>query len=314
MKKKKEIEIIFNPTDYAYMDEMILEGWLWEFERRSDAYKEAYSSYEKIFFNDHNIALVAIGKKLYAKKIPIKKAEEEKKKAEEQCDKKWNKYVKENPLVNELMFFESCFFDPSKNWSEVDQVSTGLSRANPVKVINMKWGNKLPPPSKVYYVKINGKDFPFDTTKKPEPFTKADVKVKGGKVILTYDYNNRYPLDLLRKQIGKENILMALIDISASNKEKDILQTLDSLIDKWKKDLKIKTAKSLRKQHETDRRKSWLMVYDLKTANKKLSYTDIGNKLYRHFENNHEFTLPRNIGNYFKEAEKMIDGGYKNLL
>ena len=59
MKKKKEIEIIFNPTDYAYMDEMILEGWLWEFERRSDAYKEAYSSYEKIFFNDHNIALVA---------------------------------------------------------------------------------------------------------------------------------------------------------------------------------------------------------------------------------------------------------------
>ena len=58
---KKKIEIVFNPADYDYLDdpEMPLEGWVWEFERRSDSYRGAYSSYEKIFFNDHNIALVA---------------------------------------------------------------------------------------------------------------------------------------------------------------------------------------------------------------------------------------------------------------
>src|SRR5208283_2122985 len=44
MKKKKEIG--FNPTDYEYMDNMPLEGWIWEVIRRSQEYRTFYEKWE----------------------------------------------------------------------------------------------------------------------------------------------------------------------------------------------------------------------------------------------------------------------------
>lgn len=42
-KPKKNKEVKFNPADYEYMDKLPLEGWIWEFMRRSQAYKNLYS-------------------------------------------------------------------------------------------------------------------------------------------------------------------------------------------------------------------------------------------------------------------------------
>ena len=43
---KKKIENNFNPVDYDYMDSMPLEGWIWEFIRRSEKYRGCISEYE----------------------------------------------------------------------------------------------------------------------------------------------------------------------------------------------------------------------------------------------------------------------------
>jgi hypothetical protein len=249
MKKKKEAEIIFNPADYAYMDDMPLEGWVWEFERRSEDYKKAF------------VELNECGK----------------------------------TSIEGLQFLETCNFDPSKRWCEVDQVKAGLSRANPVQIVNLKWGHDIP-------------------SEDSEPFTYKDAqfKAEAGKVTVTYSSRHSHPLDTLRHQMGKEFIVMALINLDANNKK--IIPLVGDALDEWRKALKIKTKKLPRKQQDSPMWKSWLMVYDIKTANHKLKYPAIGRELEKYFENHYEYTLSRNIGNYFNEAEKMIDGGYRNLL
>lgn len=47
MRKGKE-EFKFNPADYDYMDELPLEGWIWEFIRRNPEYRKLYADCEKI--------------------------------------------------------------------------------------------------------------------------------------------------------------------------------------------------------------------------------------------------------------------------
>jgi hypothetical protein len=45
-KEKKKEEIQFNPADYDYMDDMPLEGWIWEFIRRGEAYRFQFKKLE----------------------------------------------------------------------------------------------------------------------------------------------------------------------------------------------------------------------------------------------------------------------------
>lgn len=42
MRMKKEKQITFNPADYDYMDDMPLDGWIWEFVRRNSGYGQLY--------------------------------------------------------------------------------------------------------------------------------------------------------------------------------------------------------------------------------------------------------------------------------
>lgn len=318
MKKKKGTEIKFDPADYAYMDkpDMTTEGWLWEFERRSDIYKRTYSFYWKRW-EDYKIVLAEISKRLRTKKISMTESENRKKKAEEQYRDQWNKYVKENPRVNELLFFESCFFDPSKRWSEVDHVKATLSRANPVKIMNLKWGNKLPLSGKVYHVKIKGKDFCVDMTEEPEPLPKVGFKVEGAKGILTYKLEPLHPLDLLHEQLGKEEIIMAIINIKANDSV--IRSLLESDLDYWRKKLNIsrtREAKKPKKKSTLLNRnaslwKDYLIVYDL--------YAECGDckavaNILLVYDNDKVVYSEKNIENYQKKAEELIDGKYKTLL
>lgn len=48
--KKKEPQ--FNPADYAYMDNMPLEGWIWEFIRRSPTYKTTFEKGDRKLIPD----------------------------------------------------------------------------------------------------------------------------------------------------------------------------------------------------------------------------------------------------------------------
>jgi hypothetical protein len=79
LEKKKDKKIKFNLDDYAYMDNMPHLGWLWEFERRSIDYKEAYKAQEK-------------GE---------------------------NEYFRDNLSAKNLIFITSCAYDPSKTWAQI---------------------------------------------------------------------------------------------------------------------------------------------------------------------------------------------------
>ncbi len=45
----KESNKQFNPAYYKYLDNISLEGWMWEFIRRSPDYKEKYNSIKELF-------------------------------------------------------------------------------------------------------------------------------------------------------------------------------------------------------------------------------------------------------------------------
>lgn len=45
---KEKVEININPAEYDYMDNMPLEGWIWEFIRRKKEYQAAYKEIEKV--------------------------------------------------------------------------------------------------------------------------------------------------------------------------------------------------------------------------------------------------------------------------
>lgn len=110
MKKKKEIN--FNPADYEYMDDMPIEGWIWEFIRRSEEYKiaynarrEKYGKYEK--FKDFAELL-------------------------EQCEDSFFKSHSIKPYYSE---------DYKEKWSPGKRfIYSGVSKIHPLKVMNLKYG------------------------------------------------------------------------------------------------------------------------------------------------------------------------------
>ena len=248
MKKKKEI--VFNPADYDYLDdpEMPLEGWVWEFERRSTAYRNAYTE------------LIAKGK----------------------------------TSVTGLIFFEACEFDPSKKWREVDHVTAYLSKANPVKVVNLKWGHVIP-----------------SDDSEPFIFKDAQFKAEAGKVTVTYSSRNSHPFDTVRHQMGKETIVMALINLAANNKK--IMPLVEDSLDKWRKALKILPKRTSKKSKGISIWKSYLMTYDIVKKHNRVSYKTVGEKLYECFHEK-SYKSDRNIQNYFEGAKALVEGEYKSIL
>jgi len=300
-------EMDFNPADYDYMDSMASEviGWLWEFERRSKAYKEAYSEY---------VLKGNFG------------------------------YLENNPSANRLLFLEDCQYDPSKKWSEVEQVrSVSPSKTNPLKVINLKWRVDFSSPVKKlkkkpsdylkeeyekHNIKINFKNddlpesseinsvFTDDGKQYPlEEYPKIQRQLINGKVILTCDF--KHPFSTFFWQLGKENVVMALIDISATQTK--INESLEIELDKWRKALNIKPQKAPRREFDeyevlikkANKWKSYLIVYDLIGEKKQISYKKITFKLQEFGKN---YSNEKNIENYYKKAKKLINGDYKKLL
>lgn len=130
-------------------------------------------------------------------------------------------------------------------------------------------------------------------------------------------YYNADPIEMLLPHIGKENILMALIDISAPRTVDELLSAIGKQISHWRKELNVKKVKAPKKQKKNRNKligdaniwKGCLIVYDIKQKHKKISYEDIAN-LFVSINSIEVKTIER----YYNAANEMINGGYRKYL
>lgn len=253
MKKK----INFDPTAYAYMDTMPLLGWIWEFERRSEQYRNAYA------FRQNNPS-------------------------------------KENSYKKGLVYFRSQGWDPDLKWNEVNNniKPASVLKYAPVKTANLKWKDNL------------------------IPHSPGEERILNGEISISYDYAGEHPVTMVRDEFGRENVVMALIDISAN--QRDINEALESQIDLWRKKLKIKPQRAPKKKSQVKIKddeeilrknstmwKAYFIVYDLIGEPKRLTFKKVS-YILQEFGTN--YSSEKNISNYYKEAKKLINGIYKEYL
>jgi hypothetical protein len=61
MKKRQKKEIQFNPADYNYLDDMPLEGWIWEIIRRSEKYMNSFNNFLRSQSDDDLSTVLSTG-------------------------------------------------------------------------------------------------------------------------------------------------------------------------------------------------------------------------------------------------------------
>jgi len=211
-----------------------------------------------------------------------------------------NEQFLEDPSVKELFFLEPFNWDPNKTWPEVSEGIKALhvNKSEPVRVFNLKWKD----------VKINSEQ--------------AKVKRRSGKNSITFSYVRGYtghPFAELYKEMGREDIVMALITLSRPNKK--IIEDLERVIEKWRKLLKINVVQTptVTKEKENKILKDaphWaecLLIYDFIISNydsflreKTLSFKKVQSEL--------GWISEDTIGSRYKTAKEMIEGGYKSLF
>jgi len=124
---KREKEIKFNPADYEYMDKMSLEGWIWEFMRRSEEHQKYWSEYKvmKDKYNKNEISFEELWK-----------------------FKENSEFFKINQNLRSYIYHFSEN-NPLEKWdnkrdSHKDSMYRcldGISKSYPVDVINLKWSS-----------------------------------------------------------------------------------------------------------------------------------------------------------------------------
>ncbi len=287
--KKKQKKIAFNLADYAYMDEMPLRGWVWEFKRRSKEYRKFWQ--EKGHFLRYQI-------------LP---------------------WANHNPKLKFCEIY-GTIWDPRRQ---------GVSKSYPVESVNLKWHSQQKPDTYTgkYLQKLPDR---IDLeTRKVIPATKTDllsyaetfVTDAGRQTTLSYSRQDEgqdifHPLARLRKNLGKENLVMVLVDLSAPIATKQMTATITKEIAYWRRRLKLpksRAAKTYKKNKNnlvgnSQIWKSYLMIYDLielndltyKAASDYLSQLDV-------FCVDH-YGAERKVQQHYEAAKFLINGGFKALL
>jgi len=277
-KEKRERYFKFNPADYDYMDSLPMEGWIWEFIRRSPKYKDL----NKRWMRD------------------VSKPEKE----------------MDSSIIKEYMdnFFPFFPWSPEdRSFSKEPLLDrTIITKANPMRIVNLQGigFNKIgkcgiPHPlikkekkgsSKVYYT--------------------VDYPPIEGDSLDDYHYETDHPLELLLRNQGKKNILMVLIDLATPRSVDELLKKLRFQLLGGRKALKLSVTRSPKTNQQKKNTllkkakiwKSYLMVYDLVNAG---SYHDASDILSQYDEFYSEL---KNIENHYKGALAMINGGYKKFI
>ncbi|HAX98331.1 MAG TPA: hypothetical protein DCY12_05465 [Candidatus Atribacteria bacterium] len=245
--RKIKKEFTFNLADYEYMDGMPLTGWIWEFKRREKINGGLQNDEEEKF--EEEFSSLGGGEWLVKPSFCLKK-------------------------------------DYNVPWDDSkDRVLGGVSKLNPLKIIHLKYGEKI----------------------------------QTDKEIDTMDSKN--PLVILVNHMShgnKEGLIMALIDISAPTSIDNILESLKKQLIEWRHTLKLpktKNAKTPKKNKNSLIKdgpiwKSYLIVYDL--IKEGMSFKEAGDLLSGYGDD--IYFSEKNIERHYKAAEKMINGGYKKYL
>lgn len=330
MGKKKE-NIQFDLSNYDYLSSSTPEeGWAWEFMRRSSEYRKAYDDWKTVREN----TLLKDAKRL------------------------------DGYIVQFRPFFGVPPVEPwsdavaqhIKPW--VGQPA--LNKANPVQVVNLKRGTGVVAvrhkPVEVEFLKAEKKTETLIKDKESgisggyESIDRVTYVINGphlterhspvvvhrhgpdGAEIPELHYSDEkfihtdHPLDLVYKQQGKENVLMALIDISASGSAKDLTAKIEKEISLWRRRLSVARPRAAKKTKKKSRAniligkapilKSYLIVYDLVTGwpqvlSQDRTKEEVSEILARVDD---MYLSIENINYHFNSAKILVNGGFSKLL
>jgi hypothetical protein len=202
--------------------------------------------------------------------------------------------------------------NPSWKWDNQNNNSftwaCGLSTVYPLEVVNLAFKEPL---------RIHNR-------------VEAAFNPEKNEIVLSYQdekTTDEHPLTIVQRNLMKENIMMALIDISAPMSVDDMLKLLKPHLVQWRKavGVHVRGAKTPKKnQHQLLQKariwKSYLIVYDLvqqclldndEKVKGASCYKEVSNTLSKFEES---YSEEKTIENHYKAAEKMINGGYKKYL
>lgn len=291
MKKKKEIE--FNPADYDYMDSLSLAGWMWEIIRRSKEYRDFYKKWSKMIRKPFD---------------------------------KWND--NDNSLIEEYFEKYSPIFpkqpDDKRDWPLLLK-NAKKTKLSPIHVVNLgiglgvdaQHGERLKAKHPAIIKKTENDGSSIYSVGRYEPII-DNIYTNGNKAGECRSIPLiQHPIQILYEYQGRESIVMALIDISASESIDEILKSLKQELLLWRKGLKLSKTRSAKTPKKKANKliknariwKSYLIVYDLVDSGKSLEEVSDVLSLSDDF-----YSDVKNVENHYKNALALLNGGYRKYM
>jgi hypothetical protein len=312
---EKEAEKV--KEEYAYMDKMPLKGWMWEIIRRSKDYRAFYKKWHRQIHkpaNEKSDADRVVWEEYLEKYDPIFPNDPDR-------TIEWPLVInrgsttKLHPFVTANLAIgfgvDEQHGEPVR--SRHPDILKGKRDFPPGGYILFEKGLGRPPDhlerdSKTIYVV---EDYP---PLGPEKWSEQP----NGKMVWFQNHPLiDHPIEIVYKHQGRENVVMAMIDLSAPESIDSILKSLKQELLFWKKILRLsnkrsaKTPKKKRNNLVKTARiwKSYLIVYDLVASGESLKAVAEILSLIDDF-----YADAKNVEIHYKNALALISGGYREYM
>lgn len=269
--KKKQIQS--NPVyiQYAYMDKMPLEGWIWEFIRRSKSYRYEYEKVEEAVRN----SVEEIDKVInhFQEKVA-------------QMNLNVHLHLNDEPNLNYFLKIKEGMYIPKPQAKYVD-ISKGIyiKGTSPLEVASYE-------------------EYTEDEYMKQRRRVSEGCHVFGEVIFDEYEVDPAIPLVFdLAVPTPKDTIY---VGISRKAKIADIEKHLFPILSDYLEPRKPKIR--------DDKWKYYLICYDLRKPKSKFSDVEIVKILADAYPKQKNLFKERNIDNYFMNALRLIEDGYKDYL